>query len=163
MLTAIQSVARPELDLLGSVVSVFGQAEVTAGIAAGLVVARLRARRADIWVPLAIAIVVAFEALVKIVVTEPPPPLELARGLALVPGVDVPFAHSFPSGHVARDAFLLAVINGWPRIMTAVVLALVVISRVYLGEHWPSDVLGGLALGTGVGWVATAVLGKHEP
>jgi len=158
LLAAIQSVARPELDLLGSLVTVFGQAEVTAGIAAGLVVARLRARRADLWVPLAIVVVVALEALVKIVVTQPSPPLELARGLALVPGVGVPFAYSFPSGHVARDTFLLAVSHGWPRIVTAAVLALVAVSRVYMGEHWPSDVLGGLVLGAAVAWATLSLV-----
>jgi membrane-associated phospholipid phosphatase len=154
LLTAIQSVARPELDLAGSIVTLFGQAEVTVGIAAGLVVARLRARRADFWVPLAIAVVVVVEVLGKIVVAQPLPPLELARGIALVPGVDDPFAHSFPSGHVARDAFLLAVINGWPRVVTVAAVAVVALSRVYMGEHWPSDVFGGLALGAAVAWAA---------
>ena len=154
LLGLLQSLARPELDVIGSVVTVFGQAEVTAGIAAGLAVARLRARRADFWVPLAIAITVALEAVAKLVVGQPLPPPDVQRDLAFFPGVVVSFAHSFPSGHVARDAFLLLIAHGWPRVAVGVALTLVVVSRAYTGQHWPSDVLGGLLLGAGVAWVA---------
>ncbi|MDP9245482.1 MAG: hypothetical protein M3O64_02415 [Chloroflexota bacterium] len=109
LLDAIQSIALPSLDVIGSVTSVVGQAEVTAGIALGLVVGRLRARRADFWVPLAIAVVVLVEAIAKIVVAQPSPPHELSRGFALLPGIEDPFSQSYPSGHVARDTFPLFV------------------------------------------------------
>ncbi len=72
---------------------------------------------------------------------------------------------SFPSGHVVFFSWvlvllivclavgrlsrpLLAVV--W--IAAALVLLLDCIGRIYLGEHWPSDVLGGLALG--LGWTS---------
>jgi membrane-associated phospholipid phosphatase len=161
LLDLIQSGARPELDVVGSVVTVVGQSEVTAGIAAGLIVARIRARRADFWVPLAIAITVALEAVAKLVVGQPLPPPDVQRDLALFPGVVAPFVHSFPSGHVARDAFLLLIAHGWTRIATGLVLTLVAVSRVYTGQHWPSDVLGGLLLGSGVAWLANAL--AHRP
>jgi undecaprenyl-diphosphatase len=38
----------------------------------------------------------------------------------------------------------------WP-----LVLLMVAVGRVDLGEHWPSDVLGGLALG--VAWISLAL------
>ena len=70
---------------------------------------------------------------------------------------------SFPSGHVIFFtwfiAYLLLILGrphlprpvyiaGW--VLQGVILALVAISRIYTGEHWPSDVLAGLLLG--VGW-----------
>ena len=154
LLTLVQSVARHEFDLAGSILTVLGSPEVTAGLAAGLVVARLRARRRDFWVPLAIALVVVIESVLKTVIAQPEPPLALARGIDLLPGVQAPFPYSFPSGHVARDTFLLLIVQGWPRIAVGLALLLVALTRVYLGEHWPSDVLGGLLLGATLAWAA---------
>jgi len=156
-LNAIQSVAQPLLDVIGSVTTVAGQAEVTAGIALGLVVARLRVRRGDFWMPLAIVFVVLVEAIGKLVVAQPAPGPELTRGFALLPGIQDPFGNSFPSGHVARDTFLLMVVNGWPRVVIAVALVLVALTRVYLGQHWPTDVVGGLALGAAAAWGTLAL------
>ena len=157
LLAVVQSITRPELDVLGSIVTVFGQAEVTAGLAAGLVVARLWKRTGDFWVPLAIALVVAIETIVKLTVAQSLPPRDVHRDLGLFPGVGVPFVHSFPSGHVARDTFLLLIAHGWSRIAIGLALAVVALSRVYTGQHWPSDVVGGLLLGAAVAWVAVAV------
>jgi membrane-associated phospholipid phosphatase len=40
-------------------------------------------------------------------------------------------------------------------IAVALVLLVDCIGRIYLGEHWPSDVFGGLALG--LGWTSLAL------
>ncbi len=157
LLALAQSVARRELDVVGSVVTVLGSSEVTAGLAAGLVVAQLRARRRDWWVPLAIAIVVIVETVLKIVIVQPLPPHDVQRDLQFFRGIVPSFTHSFPSGHVARDTFLLLIAHGWPRIAVAVALLLVAVSRVYTGQHWPSDVLGGLLLGAAIAWSARAI------
>ncbi|MBE0433126.1 phosphatase PAP2 family protein [candidate division WOR-3 bacterium] len=64
---------------------------------------------------------------------------------------------SFPSGHTTF-AFTQAVVyshyNPRLRIPMFVYAALVGFSRVYLAKHYPSDVLGGAALGIAVGLVA---------
>ena len=87
------------------------------------------------------------------------------RPLDLYSGVE---RFSFPSGHVTVStvvlsflAFLLS--RGQPRsmrtaiaVVCGVYLALVACSRLYLGAHWFSDVVGGMSLG--LAWVAFSAL-----
>ena len=74
---------------------------------------------------------------------------------------------SFPSGHAVQTMVfygLLATLalpwpplrrRRWPVVGAAVtVIALVGYTRVYLGNHWPTDVLGGWLLG----WASLGVL-----
>jgi membrane-associated phospholipid phosphatase len=83
------------------------------------------------------------------------PPLVYPEPPPLVP---TPHTGSFPSGHSA-SAFACATVIAWasPRLAVPafVLAALVAWSRVYVGVHWPLDVLGGAALGV---LVATALL-----
>jgi undecaprenyl-diphosphatase len=75
---------------------------------------------------------------------------------------------SYPSGHVAFFSWFLTLLilclasGRLPKpvmaflwVSAAVVLLSVCIGRIYLGEHWPSDVIGGLALG--FGWMSLAL------
>lgn len=146
LLDLVQSVSATWLDLLSSAVSTLGQAEVTAGVALGLAVARWRRGMDTATVPLLLAVVTAIEVALKLTVPQPPPPEELSRSVELVPFVHAPFPGAFPSGHVARTAFLAA-IAGVPAWLAVAVVALMMVTRVYLADHWPSDVLGGLLLG----------------
>ncbi len=87
----------------------------------------------------------------------------------LVPhGAEV-YTHSFPSGHALSSAVIfltlgamIALVQDDRRIKFyvlafAVLLTLLVgLSRIYLGVHWPSDVLAGWALGAAwatIGWL----------
>jgi membrane-associated phospholipid phosphatase len=70
-------------------------------------------------------------------------------------------ARSFPSGHAALSFALATVLSiRWPRgrVIWFALAALVALSRVALGVHWPSDVL----VGAGIGWGLASVLGGVE-
>ncbi|MEW6232863.1 MAG: phosphatase PAP2 family protein [Chloroflexota bacterium] len=68
-------------------------------------------------------------------------------------------SYAFPSGHTQNAAVLWSYLAGhyrrWPSIAAAiVVIPLVALSRLYLGAHWPVDVVGGIAIGIGLVWLA---------
>jgi undecaprenyl-diphosphatase len=77
----------------------------------------------------------------------------------IAPLIKTPSSSSFPSGHsatAAAGAITLSVL--YPPFAPVLVLAglLVVLSRVYLGVHFPFDVLAGVAIGTATSAVVLA-------
>ena len=103
--------------------------------------------------------------LIKMIVSRPRP------GPSLVEIIQMSGGQSFPSGHVMSYVAFWGLLlsfgiilfkkDGWRRYMLLVVSALFVVlvgpSRIYLGDHWASDVLGGylfggLLLGVGL-WI----------
>lgn len=146
----MQSVHAPWLDVVASFVGLFGQAEIAVAIAIGVAVARWRHGRRDAIVPLFIVVTILIEAALKLVVPQAPPPHDRSRTVALLPFIPAPFANSFPSGHVARASFLLFAGRGIPLALAVIGIALMALTRIYLGEHWLSDTVGGSLLGVAV-------------
>jgi membrane protein DedA with SNARE-associated domain/membrane-associated phospholipid phosphatase len=90
--------------------------------------------------------------------------LHLPRPMTLYHGVS---AYGFPSGHTTMSVILFGFIAillmrgvgatwRWGNFVAALLISFIIaVSRLYLGAHWLSDVLGGLFIGTA--W--TALLG----
>lgn len=87
-------------------------------------------------------------------------PYELVEGLQCI--VPPAYDASFPSGHTgASFASAVAIYRQLPRrfaIFFIVLAALIAFSRLYVGIHYPTDVLGGLVTGIGIG-LLVSVLG----
>ena len=86
-------------------------------------------------------------------------PYELVEGLQCI----VPPAHdaSFPSGHTgASFASAVSICRQIPRkyaVFFIVLASLIALSRLYVGIHYPTDVLGGLVTGIGIGMLVNVV------
>jgi undecaprenyl-diphosphatase len=94
----------------------------------------------------------------------------------LVPQHDLVYSASFPSGHAMMApvvyltlAAIVAAGNGRQAIKAllligaALLVVVIGVSRVYLGVHWPSDVLAGWTLGTAIALAASFALYKTAP
>ena len=86
-------------------------------------------------------------------------PYELVEGLQCIVGP----AHdaSFPSGHMgASFASSVAIYRQIPKkfaVFFIVLASLIALSRLYVGIHYPTDVLGGLVTGIGIGLFVNVV------
>jgi undecaprenyl-diphosphatase len=149
------------------VVTTLGSSLVLLGVALaaalGLV---LRGRwRAAVALVVAYAVTDATVAVVKLIVSRPRPDASLTEAGGF----------SFPSGHSAMSmvvygclAFALArAVRGFPRVAFALVGAGLVVaiglSRIYLGVHYPSDVIAGWITGAAILIVTWMLAGRLRP
>jgi membrane-associated phospholipid phosphatase len=86
------------------------------------------------------------------------PTAEQVRFIAVPPDG----SYAFPSGHTQTATVLWAYLAGHYRKKSLIVAAVVMIplaglSRIYRGAHWPVDVLGGIAIGVALVWLALTI------
>ena len=127
-------------------------------------------RRTGSWRPLLILVAIAvggvtIERVLKLVIARPRPP---SRWMVVFES-----GWSFPSGHATRSAAVyggmacltarLRAFGQRTQLMVwglAIVLSFLIgISRVYLGVHWPTDVVGGWILAAGWLWIVLLITG----
>ena len=78
-------------------------------------------------------------------------PRPFTKGISCV-RVDTATGYSFPSGHTQGFAtwssfFVIKVKKIWLSVLVGVLITLVAVSRLYLGAHYPSDVIVAVVLG----------------
>ncbi len=175
---AVQSFAGQPLDYFFALYSYLGSPEVT-GLACVVVVFLLWRRyglNAALLFVYSMMAVTAIELIGKYVIFNPGPSREFQRwpwGSSKMLMIHVDTPNAFPSGHVIRTVFLLmigslliketALPRRWVMAVSCVLTALMVVNRVYLGDHWISDAAGGLLLAyLGYSWTAKGILAQRQ-
>jgi undecaprenyl-diphosphatase len=123
-------------------------------------------RKTALVIVIAVLVLIPLSIISKDLVARARPDISLDMQLSLTAERD----RSYPSGHsiivAAGAAIMLALFRTNKRIIVSVALtieaALVCISRVYVGQHFPLDVAGGILLGVGVSFILVGLSDRIE-
>ncbi|MEW7980083.1 MAG: phosphatase PAP2 family protein [Candidatus Sedimenticola endophacoides] len=164
VLNALQSLRSPWADHLMTALTRLTDTNTLAGLSLGVLayLAWRGHRRTLLYWLAAIGFAILVPSLLKNLLQIPRPDM-----LAIPPG-----SYSFPSGHTLKATVLYGFLSvmiarpihsGWrwiPYAAAALAAGGVALSRLYLGVHWLSDVLGSLCLG--LAWVALLAIAYNR-
>ena len=178
----VQTWQHPAMTAFMEAVSWLGRSLLLLGLTGfAVVILFLFRRRRESLAAAGTAAVLGLTPLLQLLVDRPRPPAALV-------GIDHPLGGlGFPSGHAYQSMVFFGLLiylasirisRPWLRRLVQAFLALLIltigVSRVYLGAHWPSDVLGGHLLGvtflvlflhglSRIHWYRAASLERHRP
>ncbi len=167
----LQHAGRPWLDRALFGFTLIGSIESTCAIVAAVCLWRwcVGDRRTAIALGVAFIILTLIEVGLKFRLPQPHVPRAFDRNpWGLVGWIHISLPYAFPSGHALRSVFLLGYLGdlvmrrrAWWRALlgggTIILIGMICVSRVYLGDHWASDVIGSCLLASaglwGVQWM----------
>lgn len=128
-------------------------------------------RLSGLLIPLFFGLLILLELYGKTVVHHPAPPFFMLKNpVTHLPAHYVWEEYSYPSGHAARSVFFVLVVSGllrsygWlrrdkpvrimiPAVISVLYIGIVSLSKIYLGHHWISDIVGGWLLACAAGLI----------
>lgn len=173
ILVEMQKYINRFFDLPFSLITLMGSSEVTLPIL-GIIFCLILVYKRHLFLGIfLIAFTFVVELFGKLYIYHPLPPkmfLRYSLHFHFPSGSLINTHFSYPSGHMARSAFLIIIIiflinssHIKSKIKISLIFAsvfylfFVFVSRIYLGEHWFSDVMGGLVMGSALGVISLAL------